>query len=173
MRHFQGLVYRAHNPYWSFGPLSGEGAERYGGRFNPAGTPALYTAMTETLALAEYHQGFPHRLQPTMLCAYEVDCTDIADLTDPHERSRLDVDPADLACAWETLVGMGQTPPSWVAAAQLIGAGAAGALVPSYARNSPEDGKNLVFWRWGSATPHKMVVIDDFDRLPKNQRSWC
>jgi RES domain-containing protein len=32
-----GLVYRAHNPRWSFAPYSGEGAARYGGRFNPVG----------------------------------------------------------------------------------------------------------------------------------------
>ena len=37
-------VYRAHNPRWSFAPLSGAGAARYGGRFNPTGMEALYTS---------------------------------------------------------------------------------------------------------------------------------
>ena len=31
---FRGTVYRAHNPQWSWTPLSGEGASRHGGRFN-------------------------------------------------------------------------------------------------------------------------------------------
>ncbi len=35
---FQGLAYRAHDPRWSFKPLSGEGAAVHGGRFNPKGS---------------------------------------------------------------------------------------------------------------------------------------
>ena len=35
-------LFRAHNPLWSFQPLSGAGAARAGGRFNRIGTPALY-----------------------------------------------------------------------------------------------------------------------------------
>ena len=40
---FQGILYRALNPMRAREPLSGEGARLYGGRFNPRGTPALYT----------------------------------------------------------------------------------------------------------------------------------
>lgn len=42
---FRGLVYRAHAPRWATAPLSGEGAARHGGRFNPIGMAALYTAL--------------------------------------------------------------------------------------------------------------------------------
>ena len=38
---FQGLAYRAHDPRWSFKPLSGDGAAVQGGRFNPKGSAAL------------------------------------------------------------------------------------------------------------------------------------
>ncbi|MEJ0016938.1 MAG: RES domain-containing protein [Acetobacteraceae bacterium] len=43
-------VYRAHHPRWSFEPQSGAGAARSGGRFNPVGTPALYTALRDRVA---------------------------------------------------------------------------------------------------------------------------
>ncbi len=168
MIHFRGLVYRAHNPSWAFAPLSGDGARRHGGRFNPVGTPALYTSLTETTALAEYHQGFPHRPQPTTLCAYDVDCEDIADLTDNAQREALDINPVDLGCAWESIARQGGKPPSWVVYSRLTGFGIAGVIVSSYARNSPKDGKNLVFWRWAKTPPHRVVVIDDFGRLPTN-----
>ena len=50
---FQGLVYRAHNPEWSWTPLSGEGARRHGGRFNRRGVPALYTSLSPLTAIRE------------------------------------------------------------------------------------------------------------------------
>lgn len=31
---FRGIVYRAHDPRWSWPPVSGEGSRLYGGRFN-------------------------------------------------------------------------------------------------------------------------------------------
>ena len=50
---FRGLVYRAHNPQWSWTPLSGEGARRHGGRFNRRGVPALYTSLAPLTAIRE------------------------------------------------------------------------------------------------------------------------
>ncbi|MBL3527984.1 MAG: RES domain-containing protein [gamma proteobacterium endosymbiont of Lamellibrachia anaximandri] len=172
MLRYQGWVYRAHNPFWSFDPLSGDGAKRYGGRFNPKGVSALYTSLTETAALAEYHQGFPHRPQPATLCTYEVDCLDVTDLTNPEERGALGIDSDDLASPWEMPAGVGRVPPSWALSKRLVEDGVAGIIVPSYAKNAPENGKNLVFWVWDSVVPHKVIVIDDFHRLPKNKDSW-
>lgn len=152
--HFQGLAYRAHNPYWSFDPLSGEGAKLHGGRFNPQGMPALYLALSPTVALAEYNQGFPHRPQPITLCAYEVDCADIIDLDDVAELSRLQTSHAVLACPWELLLVLRQTPPTWELAERLIKGGTAGIIVPSYARNAPDQGQNLVLWHWNMISLH-------------------
>ena len=171
-RRFRGLCYRAHNPAWSFSPISADGARRYGGRFNPKGVPALYTSLSELVALAEYQQGFLHRPQPTTLCTYEIDCIDVVDLTNPEELSIRDISPADLACAWEYDLIQGKTPASRVIAQHLIDEGIAGIIVPSFASNSPEQGKNLVLWTWNDTLPHRVSVIDDFGRLPGNQASW-
>lgn len=170
--HFKGLVYRAHNPYWSFSPLSGAGAKQYGGRFNPVGVEALYTSLSETTALAEYHQSFPRRPQPTTLCAYDVDCTDIIDLTDAATAKQHKIKPGELDCAWELLLADRKTPPSWQLATRLRKQNCAGIIVPSLAPNTPSNGKNLVIWHWGDTLPHRVILIDDDNRLPKNQDSW-
>lgn len=69
-----GLVYRAHNPRWAFGPDSGQGAAQTGGRFNRPGTPTLYTSLRFETAWLEAQQAFPFKAQPMTLCAYDVDC---------------------------------------------------------------------------------------------------
>ena len=50
---FQGATYRAHNPRWSFKPLSGGGAAVHGGRFNPKSVAALYLALDPITAIKE------------------------------------------------------------------------------------------------------------------------
>ena len=169
---FKGLAYRAHNPFWSFEPLSGDGAKVHGGRFTPKGIPALYLALSPTLALAEYNQGFPHRPQPLTLCTYEVDCKDIIDLTKQSVRAQIKITLEALSCAWEMLLAQKQTPPTWQLAERLIESGTAGIIVPSYAHNAPENSKNLVLWQWSDTLPHQVLLIDDDNRLPKNQDSW-
>lgn len=168
----RGTVFRAHNPRWSFAPASGLGAARHGGRFNPAGMPALYTALRVETAWMEAQQGFPLKAQPLTICAYDVDCDDVADLTDPAGRAALEVDAADLACAWKGLAARGLTPPTWHMARRLLSAGVAAVIVPSYARGARDADRNVVFWRWSDSRPHKVAVIDDEQRLPRNARSW-
>lgn len=97
-RAFDGLVYRAHNPRWTYLPSSGEGAARHGGRFNRRGLPALDTSLDITTAWLEAQQGFPFKAQPMTLVAYPVQCEPIADLTDPAALAAADIDPAALAC---------------------------------------------------------------------------
>ena len=48
---YTGPLYRALNPVYAREPLSGRGAELYGGRFNAKGTPALYTSLDPATAL--------------------------------------------------------------------------------------------------------------------------
>ncbi|MFV2058598.1 MAG: RES family NAD+ phosphorylase [Thiohalomonadales bacterium] len=169
---FSGMVYRAHKPEWSFSPLSGAGASYNGGRFNPVGTPALYTALSPITALSEYHQKFPSRPQPTMLCAYKVDCQDIVDLRDPDELKQHGIDASDLSCAWEYQSNTGITPPSWEIAITLIKINITGIIVPSFAEKRQDNDGNLIFWKWGGDLPHQVLLIDDDDRLPKNRDSW-
>jgi len=73
-----GFVYRTHNPKWAFAADPVQGA----GGFNLPGTPALYTSLRFETAWLEAQQAFPFKAQPMTLCAYDVDCEDILDLTD-------------------------------------------------------------------------------------------
>jgi RES domain-containing protein len=169
---FSGIVYRAHNPRWAHAADSGQGAALAGGRFNPIRTPALYTALRFETAWLEAQQAFPFKAQPLTLCAYEVDCTDILDLTDPATHAAEGVEPANLSCAWKDLASRGLTPPSWALATGLMGRGVAGIIVPSFASRATANDVNAVFWSWAAAPPHQVCVIDDFVRVTKDARSW-
>ena len=167
-----GTVYRAHNPRWSFDPVSGDGAARYGGRFNPVGMAALYTSRRMETAWREAQQGFPFKAQPLTVCAYEVDCEDVADLTDRATLEKLGIARSDLSCPWEELADRRRTPPSWTLARRLAAAGTAAIMVPSFAPGAAEGDVNVVFWRWSDHPPHQLRLIDDERRLPRDDSSW-
>lgn len=169
---WRGVAFRAHDPRWSFAPLSGEGAAIYGGRFNPKGVPALYLALSVEGMLLEMGHGFAHRFDPLTICSYDVDMDDLVDLRSEAGCKAACVTPADLACAWAYEAAAGRTPASWRAARSLIDAGAASVLVPSFARGARPDASNLVLWRWGPDLPHKVQVHDPAGRLPKDRSSW-
>ena len=170
-----GTVYRAHNPRWAFAPTSGEGAARYGGRFNPQGVPALYTSRRMETTWLEAQQGFAFKAQPLTICAYAVDCAEVEDLTDAATRAALSVSEADLACPWEDLAARGREPPSWTLSRRLIAAGTAAIVVPSFAPGAGAADRNVVFWRWSATAdaPCRVAVIDDEGRLPRDDSSWC
>lgn len=165
-------VYRAHHPRWSFSPQSGAGAAQRGGRFNPVGTEALYTSLRLETAWLEAQQGFPFKAQPMTICAYQVDCEDVIDLTDPATLAHRAVTPEQLACPWEDMLSRGVRPPSWLLAEQLIATGHAGALIRSFAPGATAADTNAVFWRWSDALPHQVRVIDDHARLPRDDLAW-
>jgi len=169
---FQGTCYRAHDPRWSFAPLSGEGAAIHGGRFNPKGVPALYLALTITTAVKEINQGFAHKIEPCVICSYDVDCDDIVDLRTEDDRKTGGASLADLACAWFSNISQGSEPPSWRISRKLLDAGKAGILVPSFAPGATSADQNLVLWKWGKSRPHRVSVYDPSGRLPKDQLSW-
>ncbi|MBI3516233.1 MAG: RES domain-containing protein [Proteobacteria bacterium] len=159
-------VFRAHHPHWAFDPLSGAGAARHGGRFNRVDQPALYTALRFETAWLEAQQGFARKTQPLTLCAYEVDCADVLDLTDDEALRAQHIAADDLACAWEAIADAGGTPPSWIIADRLRADGIAGIIVPSFAAGATSADRNAVFWTWGREPPHRVVLIDDHARLP-------
>jgi RES domain-containing protein len=167
-----GTVYRAHNPKWAFAPESGAGAARTGGRFNPVGMAALYTSRRFETAWLEAQQGMPFKAQPLTLCAYTVACDDVLDLTDPAIRTANAITPADLACPWKDLATRGVIPPSWHIALRMRAAGIAAIIVPSYASGATTADVNVVFWAWSATPPHQILVIDDDQRLPRDDRSW-
>lgn len=66
----------------------------------------------------------------------------------------------------------GQAPPTWDLAERLIGGGCQGILVPSLAPGSEPGDLNLVLWTWSDGLPCHIKVVDDFDRLPRDDASW-
>jgi RES domain-containing protein len=169
---FVGTAYRGHDPRWSFRPLSGEGAAIHGGRFNPQGLPTLYLALDVVTAVNEANQGFLRKLDPLVLCSYEVDCTEVFDLRTPAGQAAEEVTADEMACGWLRIAKSGAEPPTWTLARRLIAKGGAGALVPSYAPGASPQAANLVLWTWTDRPPHQVHVHDPSGRLPKDQLSW-
>ncbi|WP_132558693.1 RES family NAD+ phosphorylase [Rhizobium sullae] len=169
---FVGTCYRAHDPRWAFSPVAGDGAAVRGARFNPKGVPALYLGLSIMTAVKEANQGFAHRIDPCVLCSYEVDCDHVLDLTVEEGRGEFSVALEDMACAWATALSIGDRPASWAIYDRLRPQGVSGILVPSFAPGAEGDDKNLVLWDWGAELPHKVTVVDPSGRLPKDQLSW-
>ncbi|MFA6032686.1 MAG: RES family NAD+ phosphorylase [Myxococcota bacterium] len=169
---FVGTCFRAHDPRWAFKPTSGEGAAIRGARFNPKGVPALYLALTIMTAIKEANQGLAQRIDPCVLCSYEVDCEDIADLTTEEGRGAFSVSLDEMACAWATALSDAVRPPSWSIYDRLRPGNVAGIVVPSFAPRAEREDRNLVLWDWGADRPHKVAVFDPSGRLPKDQLSW-
>ena len=76
------------------------GAALKGRRFNWPGLETLYLSLSFKTAFREVSAGFAHRLTPHVLCSYDVDCEDIADLRTETGRAEHNVAFDDLACAW-------------------------------------------------------------------------
>ena len=161
---YQGLLYRALNPIRAREPLSGEGARLHGGRFNPKGIPALYTALSVMTAIREANQ--IGTLQPTTLVSYEADITPVFDASDADALGAYDMTPADLAAEdWRLQMRALGKAPTQILAEKLIADGYAGLRVPSFAKGSTGEDLNMVLWVWGNTLPAKLVLIDDEGRL--------
>lgn len=143
-----------------------------GARFNPRGVSALYLGLGIMTAIKEISQGLAHRLDPCVLCSYDVDCEDIVDLTEGEGRRVASVSMEDMACAWATMLTEGHRPTSWSIYDRLRPRGVAGLLVPSFAPGAEPEDRNLVLWDWGPDLPHKVDVFDPSGRLPHDQLSW-
>ncbi|WP_371349186.1 RES family NAD+ phosphorylase [Ancylobacter sp. IITR112] len=165
MRH-DGKLYRALNPIYAREPLSGRGAELYGGRFNPKGVPALYTSLSVMTALREANQ--VGNLQPTTLVAYEAEIDGIFDCRDDAALSAEGMDAAAIAdTTWRDQMKASGEAKTQALARRLIDAGYNGLLVRSFAAGSTAADLNLVLWRWSNAAPARLVLIDDENRLSR------
>ncbi len=161
---YQGLLYRALNPIYAGDPLSGEGARKHGGRFNPKGMPALYTSQSVITALRESNQ--VGTLQPTTLVAYEADIGPVFDATDAAQLGRYGLTMADLAADdWRKRVLTEGRAPTQVLAERLKAAGYLGMQVRSFAKGACAADLNLVFWVWTSGRPSQLQLVDDEGRL--------
>lgn len=161
---FQGPLYRALNPVYARAPLSGEGAKRHGGRFNPVGVAALYTSCSIMTAIREANQ--IGSLQPTTLVAYEADIGPIFDATNPAALAPYAMTDEGLAADdWRERLRQDGKSPTQVFAETLQGAGFHGMQVRSFAKGAGAQDSNLVLWAWGPALPHRLLLVDDEKRL--------
>ena len=145
--------------------MSGEGAGRRGGRFNRFGLPALYLSFSLTTAVREVSP-IGRRMQPLVLCSYEMDVDPVFDALDHAERTAQSVSQANLDCpAWRDEMFSGRKPASHSLAERLLSMGYAGMRYRSYAMGASENDINLVLWRWGSEPPSRVILIDDEKRL--------
>ncbi|MBP0482137.1 RES family NAD+ phosphorylase [Sagittula salina] len=154
---YSGRLYRALNPVYARDPLSGRGAERFGGRFNAQGVAALYTALDPVTALREANQ--VGDLQPTTLVSYRGEVGPVFDTRDAAALAGQGLTPDALADPGWRIAMLDRRPvPTQDFATRLIAAGYAGLLVRSFAAGAR--GLNMVLWDWPA-----LSVIDDEDRL--------
>lgn len=146
-------------------PLSGRGAQLYGGRFNLKGVPALYTALTPDTAIRESNQ--VGSLQPTMLVSYLADIKPVFDALDANTLEQYGMSHQELSSpGWRDQISKHGVATTQRFAQQLIADGFAGLLVRSFARGTGARDINLVLWSWSSTVPAQLHVIDDENRLP-------
>ncbi|MBM1312020.1 RES family NAD+ phosphorylase [Sulfitobacter mediterraneus] len=162
---YSGPLYRALNPVYAREPLSGRGAELYGGRFNAKGTPALYTALDPATALREANQ--VGSLQPTILVSYKADLGPIFDTRDQDRLERYAMAASMLADpAWRMKMLEGQSVPTQDLASALIADRFAGFLIQSFAKGALSSDFNIVLWAW-SGNKGSLEVVDDDERLSR------
>jgi RES domain-containing protein len=163
---FKGKLYRALNPIYARQPMSGRGAELYGGRFNRKGTPALYTCLTVMTALREANQ--VGSLQPTTLISYDADIERVFDCRDEAALKAEAMSASSLADpTWRDQMRANGVAETQVFAGKLAASGYQGLLVRSFAPGASDDDLNLVLWQWSARPPARLILIDDEDRLSR------
>jgi len=155
LRPFAGMLFRAVHPRSGFEPLTGRWSAKHGGRFNRRGREALYLSLSPLTALKEVARD--GRFQPTLFVSIEATLEGIADAAASGLDEAVLSEPE-----WARLNRQGQLAPSQALAEALIGQGATGMLVRSFAPEAGPREMNLVLWSW---SPDTLRVIDDERRL--------
>jgi len=160
-------LWRAFVPRWAHLPLSGEGAARFGGRWNPAGAPTIHAARELSTAWAEYNQGFVQH--PALIAQLRLTGARLADLTDSGGMDALGLDLAIHRCEWRAAMERGEVPETHRVRTRLFAAGYDGVVYPSFM--SP-GGTCVALWRWNRRGAPQLRIVDPDARLPKSPASW-
>jgi len=118
-------VYRLIRPQWLSQALTGEGARRYGSRWNPKGIPMVYTASSLSLAALETLVHFSVDTAPLDYVALTIRVPDDGVKRLPDEQLPIDwnTTPAPAACR--------EVGAHWVAGGKSLGLAVPSVVVPS------------------------------------------
>lgn len=161
------ILWRAYVPRWSYQPLSGEGAARFGGRWNPVGVPTIYAARELSTAWAEYNQGFVQH--PALIAQLELIGAHLANLTDPAVLEEFGLDESIHRTEWRSDLDKSVVPATHAAYHKLVVGGVDGVIFPSFM--SP-GGSCVALWRWSGPNAPKLRIVDPEGRLPTSPASW-
>ncbi|MGF6176260.1 RES family NAD+ phosphorylase [Ensifer sp. 4252] len=159
-------LWRAYVPRWAHVPLSGDGAARFGGRWNPVGLPTIYAARELSTAWAEYNQGFVQH--PALIAQLELRHARLADMMAPDVLADLGVTADIHREEWRDALDRGVVPATHRLQAELTSRGFDGLIYPSFM--SP-GGSCVALWGWNDGGA-ELTVIDPESRLPKTSASW-
>lgn len=147
-------------------PLSVEGAEINGGRYNPSGlfgalyaAPGAPTALRETNILIQLPDGSMKTVptNPNILIAIDIELSHTVDLTDRDIQTALRIDLRDLLVNWRTIVKRGHMPITQRIGRAARSAGIEALIVPS-ARHYGE--KNIAIIPDQMLTTSRISIVD-------------
>lgn len=161
------ILWRAYVPRWSHLPLSGEGAARFGGRWNPVGVPTIYAARELSTAWAEYNQGFVQH--PALIAQLELTNARLVDTTDPSVLQEWGLDGNIHRTEWRSALDEGALAATHAAYQRFVDAKVDGVIYPSFM--SP-GGSCVALWRWNQSDGPVLKVVDPDGRLPTTPASW-